>query len=130
MHSVRGSNVLITGAAMGLGKLFAVNAVKEGAATVFLWDANENALRQTAEELEAAGGTISYEVVDVTSQDRVAAAAQRVRLEVGAIHVLFNNAGIVRETATSGRTTRRISCRPWRSTPSDPCWWRVSSCRG
>ena len=96
MQSVRGSNVLITGAAMGLGKLFATNAVKEGAATVILWDANENALSKTAEELEAAGGNIRYEVVDVTSQDRVTDAAARVRMEVGVVHVLFNNAGIVR----------------------------------
>ena len=96
MQSVEGSNVLVTGAAMGLGKLFATNAVKEGATTVVLWDANEAALKETAAELEAAGGTVQYDVVDVTSQDRVTEAADRVRAEVGTIHVLFNNAGIVR----------------------------------
>lgn len=96
MQSVKGSTVLITGAAMGLGKLFATNAVNEGASTVILWDANEAALRQTAEELQAAGGTIRYETVDVTSQDRVVDAATRVRVEIGPVHVLFNNAGIVR----------------------------------
>lgn len=96
MQSVKGTNVLITGAAMGLGKLFAVNAVREGADTVVLWDANEAALKETAAELEAAGGTIHYDVVDVTAQDRVAEAADRVRAQVGTIHVLFNNAGIVR----------------------------------
>jgi len=96
MQSVRGTNVVVTGAAMGLGKLFASNAVKEGAATVILWDANESALKETAAELEAAGGTIQFEVVDVTSPDRVAAAAERVRDDIGTVHVLFNNAGIVR----------------------------------
>jgi short-subunit dehydrogenase len=96
MESVKGSNVLITGAAMGLGKLFATNAVKEGADTVVLWDANETALKETAAELEAAGGTVQYDVVDVTSADRVTEAADRVRGEVGTIQVLFNNAGIVR----------------------------------
>lgn len=96
MKSVRGTNVLVTGAAMGLGKLFATNAVKEGAATVVLWDANEKALKETAAELEAAGGNIVYDVVDVTSQTRVTKAAARVQAEVGTIHVLFNNAGIVR----------------------------------
>lgn len=96
MQSVRGANVLVTGAAMGLGKLFAGNAVKEGAAAVVLWDANAAALEETAAELEAAGGTIRYDVVDVTSRERVAEAAERVRNDVGTIHVLFNNAGIVR----------------------------------
>jgi NAD(P)-dependent dehydrogenase (short-subunit alcohol dehydrogenase family) len=96
MESVRGSNVLVTGAAMGLGKLFATNAVKEGAAAVVLWDANEAALKETAAELEAAGGTVHYEVVDVTSESLVNESAARVRADVGTIHVLFNNAGIVR----------------------------------
>ncbi|OBJ50895.1 SDR family NAD(P)-dependent oxidoreductase [Mycobacterium sp. 1423905.2] len=96
MQSVRGLNVLVTGAAMGLGKLFATQAVKEGAAAVVLWDANEAALKETATELDSAGTTIHYETVDVTSQDRVAEAAERARTDVGTVHVLFNNAGIVR----------------------------------
>ncbi|GAB7145521.1 SDR family NAD(P)-dependent oxidoreductase [Mycobacterium riyadhense] len=100
MQSVSGINVLVTGAAMGLGKLFATKAVKEGAAAVVLWDANEAALKETAAELEAelkaAGGTIHCETVDVTSRAGVAEAAERVRATVGTIHVLFNNAGIVR----------------------------------
>ncbi len=96
MQSVKGTNVLVTGAAMGLGKLFATQAVKEGAAAVVLWDANETALKETATELEGLGGTIHYDTVDVTSQDRVAEAAEQVRSTVGTIHVLFNNAGIVR----------------------------------
>lgn len=96
MQSVKGTNVLVTGAAMGLGKLFATQAVKEGAASVTVWDANEAALKETATELEAAGGTIHYDTVDVTSQERVAEAAEQVRSTVGTIHVLFNNAGIVR----------------------------------
>ena len=102
MKSVAGMNVLVTGAAMGLGKLFATRAVEEGAAAVVLWDANETALQQTAAELESLGGAahhgtvVHQQTVDVTSSDRVAAAAERVRDEVGATHVLFNNAGVVR----------------------------------
>jgi len=96
MQSVSGKNVLVTGAAMGLGKLYATRAVEEGAAAVVLWDANESALKDTAAELEAAGGTVHYEIVDVTLQERVAEAAAQVRADVGTIHVLFNNAGIVR----------------------------------
>ena len=41
MQSVGGLNVLVTGAAMGLGRLVATQAVKEGAAAVVLWDANQ-----------------------------------------------------------------------------------------
>ena len=102
MQSVKGANLLVTGAAMGLGKLFATNAVAEGAAAVVLWDYNEAALKDTAAELEARCATvhydtvIHYDTVDVTSRTAVAEAAQRVRHDVGDIHVVFNNAGIVR----------------------------------
>ncbi|HUH69897.1 MAG TPA: SDR family NAD(P)-dependent oxidoreductase [Mycobacterium sp.] len=75
MQSVSGLNVLVTGAAMGLSKLFATRAVKEGAAAVVLWNANEAALKETVTELEAGGSTIHYQTVDVTSQSRVAEAA-------------------------------------------------------
>ena len=35
--TVRGRTVLITGAGMGMGKLYAERAVREGAAAVVLW---------------------------------------------------------------------------------------------
>jgi short-subunit dehydrogenase len=96
MKSVAGKTVLVTGAAMGLGKLFARTAVDEQAAHVVLWDINEGALKDTAAELEAAGGTVHTFVVDVSSAEAVATAGQAVRDEVGDVHVLINNAGIVR----------------------------------
>jgi all-trans-retinol dehydrogenase (NAD+) len=96
MKNVAGKTVLVTGAAMGLGKLFAQSAVNENAAAVVLWDINEGALKDTAAELEAAGGTVHTYVVDVSSADSIAKAAELVRKEVGDVHVLFNNAGIVR----------------------------------
>lgn len=96
MRSVAGKTVLVTGAAMGLGKLFARTALREGAAHVVLWDVNDGALKDTAAELEAAGGTVHAYVVDVSSADSVASAAAQVRAEIGDVHVLVNNAGIVR----------------------------------
>ena len=96
MKSVADKIVLVTGAAMGLGKLFATKAVQEGAAAVVLWDINESGLKDTAAELEAEGGTVHTYVVDVSSATAVAKAAALVRKEVGDVHVLVNNAGIVR----------------------------------
>ncbi|HEV7203219.1 MAG TPA: SDR family NAD(P)-dependent oxidoreductase [Jatrophihabitans sp.] len=96
MRSVEGKVVLVTGAAMGLGRLFAQTAVAENAAEVVLWDVNESALKDTAAELEAEGGSVHVDVVDVASHAAVARAARTVRQEVGDVHVLVNNAGIVR----------------------------------
>ncbi|WP_030520642.1 SDR family NAD(P)-dependent oxidoreductase [Nocardia rhamnosiphila] len=96
LDTVAGKKVLITGAAMGLGKLFAARAVREGAAAVMLWDINDTALRETAAELTAAGGTVHTYTVDVSDSDAVATAAAAVRVDAGDIDVLVNNAGIVR----------------------------------
>src|SRR5919198_1398832 len=96
MKTVEGKIVLVTGAAMGLGKLFAQTAVREKAAAVVLWDINEGALKDTAAELEAEGGTIHSYVVDVSSAESIIKAAEQVRMEVGDVQILVNNAGIVR----------------------------------
>ena len=53
MKTVEGKRVLITGAGMGMGKMYAELAVGEAAADVILWDVNEAALKQTAEELRS-----------------------------------------------------------------------------
>ncbi|MFJ1455100.1 SDR family NAD(P)-dependent oxidoreductase [Nocardia sp. N2S4-5] len=97
MDTVAGRQVLITGAAMGLGKSFAERAVRELAADVVLWDVNEQALKETAAELAAAGTSrVHHYVVDVSDAAAIAEAAASVRADVGDIDVLVNNAGIVR----------------------------------
>lgn len=96
MKSVAGKKVLVTGAAMGLGKLFALRAVQEGAAEVVVWDINEAALEQTVKELVGNGGTVSSYHVDVSDPEAIAESAAQVAQEVGTIDILINNAGIVR----------------------------------
>ena len=96
MKTVEGKRVLVTGAAMGMGKMYAELAVGEKAADVVIWDVNETALKQTAEELRAKGGTVHEYVVDVSSREAIADAAARVKSEVDDPQILFNNAGIVR----------------------------------
>lgn len=99
MKNVAGKRVLITGAAMGMGRLYAQLAVAEGAEAVILWDVNETALKETAEELRAAGGHVHEYVVDVSDRVAIEAAAATVRTVVGDPHVVINNAGIVRGNA-------------------------------
>jgi len=107
LDTVADKKVLVTGAAMGLGKLFAERAVREGAAAVVLWDINESALKETAAELSGRGAAIHHYVVDVAAQDSIAEAAATVRGEVGDIDILVNNAGIVRGNSYFWETTDR-----------------------
>ncbi|WP_153407401.1 SDR family NAD(P)-dependent oxidoreductase [Nocardia macrotermitis] len=108
MDSVAGKRVLITGAAMGLGKSFAAQAMREKAADVVLWDVNETALRETAGELATLGpGTVHHRVVDVSDREAIAAAGAAVRAEIGDIDVLINNAGIVRGNGYFWETSNR-----------------------
>jgi all-trans-retinol dehydrogenase (NAD+) len=96
MDNVAGKTVLITGAAMGMGKLYAQLAVQERAGAVVLWDINQQALDETVAELEASGGKVHSYVVDVSSREAIQAAAGQVRAGVGDVDILINNAGIVR----------------------------------
>ena len=96
MKDVAGKRVLVTGGAMGMGRIYGRLAVEEGAAAVVLWDLDEQALKETAEDLRRRGGTVVEQVVDVSDKESVASAAQQVLREVGVPHVVLNNAGIVR----------------------------------
>ncbi|MBX6421453.1 MAG: SDR family oxidoreductase [Nevskia sp.] len=96
MKTVAGKKVLITGAAMGMGKLYARLAVQEGAAAVILWDINQAELDKTAAELRQAGGRVYAQCVDVSKREAIAAAAAQVRTDPGPPDILINNAGIIR----------------------------------
>ncbi len=95
MQTVAGKTVLITGAAMGMGKIYAELTVKEGGQAV-LWDINEQGLNATAAELRAKGGKVHTYVVDVSKLEAIQQAAAKVKQDVGRVDILFNNAGVVR----------------------------------
>jgi len=114
-RTVQGAKVLITGAAGGMGRMYAERAVAEHAASVTLWDRDASALARAADEL----GTVSRGrtavrsyVVDVGDLGAIAKTAQRVRREVGNPDVLINNAGIVRGNRYFWETDNGEDTRP------------------
>lgn len=96
IETLANATVLITGAAMGMGKMYAHLAVQEHAAHVVLWDVNEEQLAAAVTELSGRGSTIHSYVVDVSKLETIEAAAEKVRNDVGTPDILINNAGIVR----------------------------------
>jgi short-subunit dehydrogenase len=100
MKSVAGKRVVVTGAAMGMGRLFAERAIAEHAAAVVLWDVDESGLNKTLDELaDGPAGPdvdVSGYVVDVADADAVADTTAAVLEELGTVEVVINNAGVVR----------------------------------
>lgn len=90
-----GKRILITGIASGLGKGMALHMAHKGG-HIIGWDYNGEALDDVLDELEIAGGRPARGFVcDVSDHKAVAAMADAVKQEVGAIDILINNAGVV-----------------------------------
>lgn len=96
--TVAGSRILITGAAMGMGRLYAERAVAEGAALVLLWDLNKEQLAETVTVLAASATptqTVIGTTVDISDAKAVEKACADVTKKHGGVDVIINNAGVV-----------------------------------
>lgn len=91
-----GARVLITGAARGMGALYARRAAEGGAAAIALWDLDETLARELAAELARPGLAVEAFAVDVSDLDAIRAGVEATRAAFGGIDILVNNAGIVR----------------------------------
>ncbi len=103
MSEFKGRNVLITGAASGIGKLMAEKAAALGA-NLFLWDVNAGGLEQVKAALAPAGATVHTYVCDLSRREEIYRAAEEVLRDCTAVDILINNAGIV-----SGKPLLEIS---------------------
>lgn len=95
---LRDKVALITGGASGIGRATALLFAREGAA-VAIADVNEKAGNETAVEITASGSKAVFLKADLTSAVDCRHVVERVVREFGAIHVLFNNAGIIRRAS-------------------------------
>lgn len=94
--AVRGAVVLVTGAARGMGELYARRAAKEGATAVALWDVDVETASKVAADISAQGVRAQAFGVDVSDLDAVREGVAATREAFGDVDVLINNAGIVR----------------------------------
>ena len=87
---------IVTGGARGIGAQVARRLASDGRA-VAVFDLSEEAAEKVADEINAAGGRALGVGVDVSQEDQVIAAVERVAAELGAPTILVNNAGIIRD---------------------------------
>lgn len=105
-----GRCVAITGAGGGLGRALALRFALAGARVAAL-DRDPAGLEQTARELRAIGAPSVSVVCDVSSEADCRSALERVRLDLGGVDVLVNNAGVTHRSAlqrTDPAVIRRV----------------------
>lgn len=88
--------VIITGAAQGLGRQFAL-ACAENKMKVALSDINAEALEKTREVCEEKGVEAKGYELDVTNENNVEEVYSRVLSDFGTLDATINNAGILRD---------------------------------
>jgi NAD(P)-dependent dehydrogenase (short-subunit alcohol dehydrogenase family) len=93
MTHVAGKGAVITGGASGIGYATAVELGRRRARVVIA-DIEGDALEAAVERLRAAGTEAHGVVCDVTSLDAVQDLARRSFELLGAVHIVFNNAGV------------------------------------
>ena len=84
---------VITGAASGFGREFGRTGAQLGMRLV-LADVQKEALAETAAELEAAGAEVITQICDVRKGEQVEALGRTAMTSFGAVHLVFNNAGV------------------------------------
>jgi NAD(P)-dependent dehydrogenase (short-subunit alcohol dehydrogenase family) len=89
-----GKVAIVTGAASGIGRASAIAFAREGAAVVVA-DKNAAAAEETAALIRSEGFSAISIVADVARESSVEAMVAQTAAQFGAIHILFNNAGIV-----------------------------------
>ncbi len=83
---------IVTGAARGLGKAFALRLAQEGASVVAVDILDDT---DTAREIEAAGGNALALKVDVSSEEETKRMAEQTLSRFGRIDILVNNAAML-----------------------------------
>ncbi len=109
MQDFRDKVAVITGAASGIGRGIADRCLEEGMKIV-LADVEQGALDRAEQQLKNAGAEVLAVPTDVSKAEQVESLARRTLDAFGAVHLLFNNAGV---SGGSG---------VMRSTPADWQW--------
>jgi NAD(P)-dependent dehydrogenase (short-subunit alcohol dehydrogenase family) len=107
MKDFHGRVAVVTGAASGIGRALAEKCAQEGMKVV-LADFDVQALKQTEEELRASGAEVLAVHTDVSQAADVEELAQQAFATYGAVHLLFNNAGV-----SAGTTIWESSLDDW-----------------
>jgi short-subunit dehydrogenase len=92
-YSFDQKNIIITGAAGGIGSELATQLAAQGG-RLGLISRREDRLRELCDQISQAGGTAAYAIADVDERSSVLAAVDKVRSQLGPIDMMIANAGV------------------------------------
>lgn len=96
MAEVTGRVALVTGGAQGIGAAVA-RRLARGGARVGVLDLSPDAAEAVAKQIADEGGTALALEADVADRPAVEAAVGQLTAEYGGLHILVNNAGVIRD---------------------------------
>ena len=93
MFSLEGHVALVTGSAQGLGNMIA-RGMQEAGAKIVLSDVSTAALEKAVAKFKEEGKDVPAYAFDISNEEQVTEAVEKIEKEVGPIDILVNNAGI------------------------------------
>lgn len=116
---IKDSVIVITGGAQGLGRSMAEHFAAQGA-RLALVDMNETVLSEAVLACQAQGaGEVRSYVLNVTDEASVENGFAQIDRDFGGIHVLINNAGVLRDGMLikykNGELTHKMPLSQWQS---------------
>ena len=94
---LKGRVALVTGASRGIGKAIAQSLAAEGAAVAVNYRSGREKAEQVVKEITAAGGKAVALPGDVAEFKDAQTLIEQTVKELGALHILINNAGIAKD---------------------------------
>jgi NAD(P)-dependent dehydrogenase (short-subunit alcohol dehydrogenase family) len=108
MQRVKDKSIIITGAALGIGRAAAILCAQQGA-TIAVTDINEEEGKKVVKEIQASGGQAHFWHLNTADEKEVQKVFSEIHTKFGKIDVLVNNAGI----AGINKPTHEISESEW-----------------
>lgn len=91
LFSLKGKTALVTGGGRGIGQVVALGLARAGAEIAII---SRTGADETVAQIQNAGGRAYSLIADVTDEKAVDAALREIVSRSGALHIVFNNAGV------------------------------------
>lgn len=93
IFSIKDMTAIVTGAGSGMGRAIALGMAEMGA-NIAVFDMNTEAIKNVLTELEAKGIKAKGYAVDISKEEQIQSAVDKVHADFERIDILVNNAGI------------------------------------